>query len=819
MNSRLWRVPVLAVVVLLASCSGKGKEEGGATSEQPQASAAAGVHTEAGVEGAQPAQIKDLGALVDLIVAEAAELPRAEFDPAALAAKLGKDPQAHFEWVRDHTWWAPYRGLLRGSKGVMLDRVGSSLDRAVLLGDLLRRAGHTVRLAHAELPENVAREAFSRVRPTPDRRREAVAAPRPNAERQRLAETLLPGFARVAQGLAAESKRRREIGDALVSSQSAMLYGAVKGAVSENDNVAGQSDLASLRDHWWVELEEQGKWIAMDVLSSDAKPDDAMVSATQRSDWNAASDLPSIPESDWHTVQIRIVVERYLAGATSEATVFETTLRPAEVFDKPVALIHFPKPWPDAPIDPATNPGALKSAALGVRVWTPILRIGDRYMAQAGFTESADIKAHPFDPTADLGGGGLFGGLDSALGGGEEYEPYASAEWIDYEIRAPGQAERRIRRQLFDLLGPGRRLAKDANFNGSAENRRLERSEVLLSQTRVLLQPCEFPDEFVAHLTVDGIVEQQAAIKKLSLEPDAEKRRREAIRILGEHTWGSELAFASWRSALGNQRGDWFIGRTNVVTLRVGQRLTNENGSAVSQLFDIVANSTDPRRGSARDPFLVRMEQGVADTVAELVALTGDTGEADNTAAIFDSGDTRPNRGALVAPGDLAGIQKLSWPDDETVRVAEDANAGNLIYALRQPVELDGIQRVGWWRVDAATGETVGVMDNGFHAAFLENNAARTPSGIGSASTAITPGTGGSVLPGMAMGGVGVMVGLTLCVVSEELVGAATGRPTSRCGLAFNGPAPPPPPPPPPPRRPHEHDEEECEEIGLHCDT
>jgi len=815
MKTTRWQVSVLALLMTLAACSKKSEETGseGTDNAQAQAKLAA-----PGAEASgNPVDPKNLGALVDLIAAEAADLPRPEFDPAALAEKLGKDPRAHFEWVRDHTWWAPYRGLLRGSKGVMLDRVGSSLDRAVLLGDLLRRAGHSVRLAHADLPEDVARKAITKVRPIPDQRREAVATPRPNAERQRLAETLIPGFSRAAQGLAAESKRRRDIGDALVSSQSAMLYEAVKGAVSQDDSAAGQADLASLRDHWWVELDEHGKWVAMDVLGLDAKPGDALASATQRSDWNAASDFPSIPESDWHTVQIRIVVERYLAGATSESTVLETTLRPAEVFDKSIALLHFPKPWPDTPVDATTSLDVLKSAALNVRVWTPVLRIGDRYMAQAGFTESADIKAHPFDPTADLGGGGLFGGFDSALGGGEEFEPYASAEWIDYEIRAPGQAERRIRRHLFDLLGPGRRLAKDANFNGSADDRRLERSEVLLSQTRILLQPCEFPDEFAAHLTVDGVLAQQAAIKQLSLEPDAEKRRREANRIIGEHTWGSELAFASWRSALGNQHGDWLIGRTNVATLRVGQRLTNENWSAVSQQFDIVANTTDPRRGSARDPYRVRMEQGVADTVAELLALTGDTGGAENTAAIFDSVDTRQNRGALVAPGDPAGIPKLSWPDDESARVAEDANAGNFVYALRQPVELHGVQRVGWWRVDAATGETVGVMDNGFHQSFLENTFVRqTPSGVGSAATAITPASGGSVLPAMGAGGLYVVTGVLWCIIVETVIDLATsGRRTGTCSL--NSPPPPPPPPPPRPPRPPRHDEEECEETGANC--
>jgi hypothetical protein len=283
MKSQIWRVMILALVAAYAGCSKKG-EDAAATADGAQAQSEHADSTAEGPGGSSGVNVEDLGELIDLIVAEAAELPRAEFDPAVLAKRLGKDPQAHFEWVRDHTWWAPYRGLLRGSKGVMLDRVGSSLDRAVLLGDLLRRAGHTVRLAHAELPENVAREAFSKVRPIPDQRREAVAAPRPNAERQRLAETLMPGFARAAQGLAAESKRRRDIGDALVSSQSAMLLAAVKGAVPKGDDVAGQSDFAALRDHWWVELDENGKWIAMDVLTSDAKPGDAMVSATQKSD-------------------------------------------------------------------------------------------------------------------------------------------------------------------------------------------------------------------------------------------------------------------------------------------------------------------------------------------------------------------------------------------------------------------------------------------------------------------------------------------------------------------------------------------------------
>lgn len=719
MNSHDWRVAVLALLIALPSCSGKKGDAaapGGDSAKEETPFIASG-------EKLPIDQVTNLGKIVDLIVAESADLPRAEFDPAALAAKLGENPQAHFEWVRDNTWWAPYRGLLRGSRGVLLDRVGSSLDRSVLLGDLLRRSGHTIRLARAQLPESVARQLLTRMPPMPDQRRSSAVAYEPSAKRLRAAEAIVPGLAKTLQQQSAESKHRIEQGAALVREQTEKLYAAVSDAAALDSTMADQAVIAALRDHWWVEIEDHGKWIAMDILGPDAKLGDALSIATQTSDWNAASDAPSIPDTDWHTVQIRVVVERYLAGDTSESKLLETTLRPAEVFDRPIALSHHPKPWPDELESLATNPNALRDAALDVRVWTPVLRIGDDFIAQAGFTESGDLKANPFDPIADLGGGGLFGGLDSALGGGDEYEPYASAEWIDYEIRVPGEPSQRLRRQVFDLLGPGRRLAKYTEFNASGEERRLERSEALLSRTDILLQPCEFTEEFVAHLTMSGVVAQQAAIREFARERDSEKRKSIGFGIFERmQVWGPVLAFASWRSVLGSRLGDWFINRPNVISHVIGRRLTGTEQPVNWQMIDIAANATDVRRGATRNAFEVRLERGVADTVAEMLTLAGDLNKAENTAAIFHVAGGGPNNGTFIAPRDIAAVTELAWPQDETARIAEDINAGFTVVALRQPVELRGIQRVGWWRVHPASGETLGVMDTGFHVTATEYN-------------------------------------------------------------------------------------------------
>jgi transglutaminase-like putative cysteine protease len=87
----------------------------------------------------------------DNTIAADRELSRLTFDVNAVAAKVGNDPVKLFEWVRENTFFVPYRGVLRGPSGVLMDRVGNSLDRSLLLADLLRVSGQEVRLAHARL--------------------------------------------------------------------------------------------------------------------------------------------------------------------------------------------------------------------------------------------------------------------------------------------------------------------------------------------------------------------------------------------------------------------------------------------------------------------------------------------------------------------------------------------------------------------------------------------------------------------------------------------------------------------------------------------
>jgi hypothetical protein len=700
--------------LLIACITGCGKKN----ESGPASSVDTGVAVAASATAPGADEASELAALIDFVVAEAGKLPREEFDPAALAKSLGKQPEAHLKWVRDNTWWAPYRGLLRGSKGVMLDRVGSSLDRAVLLGDLLRHSGHVVRFAHFRLPESDAKLLQGKLPQIPARRWTSIAAAAPSAEQIRLVEAALPEDEPSLAEQNSNSKRRADEARALANSQFVQLHAAVKDSALE-DQAAGRRALAALQDHWWVERLENGEWIAMDLLLPAVKERKSLKDASRTSVWKSDEESPPIAEPDWHTVQIQVVVERYENGSTSEAAVLNTALRPAGMFDQPVVLAHLPKPWPEVPLDTRAEPNALGNAAVAVKEWMPFLLVGDRPVAQSAFTEGGQLVSDPLSPArdiADTGGAGFMSGFSEALGGGEAPSSSITAEWIDYEIRVPGEAPQRIRRPIFDLLGPARRSAKALDFDANTNERLIERYEALLGTTNILLQPCEFSEEYLAHLLTRSLVANQAAIKELSRERDPAKARNLASTLLGrlDH-WGALPTLAVWRSALAGESRDWFIDRPNVLNFRQIRRVVGSDQVEVRATIDIASNTVGVRQNGDRGSFAARLHQGVTDTVAEMLALGSEVTHAENTSALFAAAGDGPAVAVSIGRDALGVVGNFGWPEDVAARVASSVDAGYVAVVLKEPVPVQGRLRIGWWRVDPTSGETIGVMDTGLH--------------------------------------------------------------------------------------------------------
>ena len=209
-----------------------------------------------------------LEALADVASRIAKTAPRDHDDPTAALALAGLDPAAILKWVQMNTRLLAYIGTLRGSSGVLMDRAGNSLDRSLLLADLLKRAGNDVRIARAQLDAPAAAALRAQIQgstpgphlpPSLDRSELLKAVNDPQLDHSVVEKA-------VDQTIADNQRFQASVKE---------LYGKVYPAVMDaigNDpkrdqQIAADAEVA-LRDHFWVQRRVASGW---DDLDPDAE--------------------------------------------------------------------------------------------------------------------------------------------------------------------------------------------------------------------------------------------------------------------------------------------------------------------------------------------------------------------------------------------------------------------------------------------------------------------------------------------------------------------------------------------------------------------
>ena len=265
----------------------------------------------------------------------------AQLDPSFHATALGHDPQRIFEFVRDGIRFEVYQGALRGSRGTLLALAGNSLNRAILLSDLLKQSGQSVRFARGSLDAGRAATLAS-----------SMWARRGESELPPAVETAVASHA--AAALAA-IQRDYQLLERLVP---AGLFAGARQASLE-------SILPEAQAHYWVQWARGSDWIDLDPSFADASPG--------RRYTDVAEVLGEIPEHLYHTVSIRLVAEEH--GAASPRPVLSFEARAADLSGRDAVLVHVPENWegPSASIKQAM------AAAIQNRGRVrPILIVGSR---------------------------------------------------------------------------------------------------------------------------------------------------------------------------------------------------------------------------------------------------------------------------------------------------------------------------------------------------------------------------------------------------------------------------------------------------------
>jgi hypothetical protein len=336
------------------------------------------------------------------------------------AQALGNDPERLLAFVRDEVAFVPYPGVLLGAEGTLVNRRGNSLDRSLLLAEMLRAAGREVRFARARIG---AEDARARV--------DAAVA------RGRTAKDPLEvlGVRRPAPFRSPDDPWRRHT--SVEADRLASLLGERAHSVGARVDERAAA-IEETRDHWWVQVRTPGaagpeEWRDLDPSGTPRAPVEV---------------VDAIPEALHQRALFRVVLETKKGGAVSEATLVEVEA-PIEVLRREGALLlHGIRPK-------GTGPLGLDAVA-GSEV-IPLLVVGEDVFEGSGFTFRRGRT-----PGAAPRRGGL-GGLGDMLGGGDA----TLSERLEIVLSAPGAPDETVRRFLFDRVGADAR-AKGADLASAA---------------------------------------------------------------------------------------------------------------------------------------------------------------------------------------------------------------------------------------------------------------------------------------------------------------------------------------------------------------
>ncbi|WP_423068521.1 hypothetical protein [Devosia sp. CN2-171] len=702
------------------------------------------------------------------------EAPRDRWDPQYVVDTVGIEPAHLYAWVRDEVVWMPYPGALRGPTGVLMDRIGNSLDQALLLAELLRRAGHEVRLARAKLPPETARTLWQRMLAERNRATasvdqaiapqggasaldsglgtaglQPVAAGEPSSEGAEAVEELgedvfevdVPTDPMEAAELyeldaeavsgelsnAAARAERISVGmDTRVLDQALRLLRLV--ALPETDPAeVAEATAAALADYWWVQLNEGGGWIDLDPIGA-AEMGSALIPAAETFNPDA------LPQEMEYAVTLRVATEQWRDGATQEHVIVEQTFRPRDMMGRTITIGHMPMLWTaDWPeLGDETLQIKLRSAVYAQREWLPFISIGDEQLALSSVRDTGELNEFPAPPNPFAAVGvpaaGIFSKAGDLLSSDDQgAQPDTSsvaprpegelvAEWLDFVVTGP-DGTRTSRREIFDLIGPAARASGDIGTLTLSDEKKLARAMAMLAETHVVLFSARLAPEFIVHVAAEHALAGRSFFEEVGRDPFS-KAPANAGEIFAKlpPLAAAAIAVAATRLDANPLANSVYLDRPNIIAEHA--TLTRGKGGDffVRHAIDIVENGVgiDPAEETATS---LRMIQGIADTNAEALVL-GNGAENSGTADAF-AATPIDDSWTLLRPGDSSALAGLDLPPDVAARIAADLEAGKLAIVPTRQRTADG-QIAGWWRIDPVTGETLGMGPNGWGAAMVE---------------------------------------------------------------------------------------------------
>ncbi len=725
---RMWAVQVLALSMSLAmAAAGVVVPAGSSRAEAPrpttalsapQQGASLPAEPRAGIAPAPTPQTRGVSAtpvpqlalsgdeLVRLLRAYqklSKSVDRSSFDVKAAAARF-PDVAAAFAFVRDQIANEVYPGVLRGPEGTLSAQAGNAPDKALLLGALLAAQKRQVQYAHCALDK---RQALDRIR-------SMFARPKRSGEAD-LSQSLQAAL--VQEGISArrsskvlETLRRSNeaLGrtvDQTAQADLAVIRDALGGAgLRPTPTPTQDALLEEARQHYWVQVESDGRWKDLDPAFPTAQPGQTFCVV--------AHTYADLPADVYQTIGIKVRNEYVEGEKLRSATVLERRFAAADLHGRPIFFGNVP-----------TRPSELDNGQImEIRSFAPVLLIVGQ-----SFHRGEEFRTGP-GPAS--GPAGLFG---QAFGG---TEPQLGAQWLDFELTAPGRRSV-ASRAIVDTVDSVERAKGEISTAPDLQlvsTQLMQAHAIVISTGRLdLVQALEnvFP-----RLDIEAI-ERVLAVPPAGNPSDEIARdiARNEFPVLSAQAFA--FALASDRALSESVRGtdqhvsafrdQPLIAIANFAMRRSGEKKSFIGGTALDVRNNGIRVVPDTREW-AEQAFWTRTRIGLVDGALERYIRTfqafrpasaperANTLGSFSTSAVFEL--ARSQGLAVRAYAGSAAVQALQREFSEVggYRLASELSEGPAIVLPSKPVRFQGEQRLGLWTVDLGTGHVVALIDTGLRA-------------------------------------------------------------------------------------------------------
>ncbi len=455
-----------------------------------------------------------------------------------------------------------------------------------------------------------------------------------------------------------------------------------------------ESLIAHISDHVWVQIEQDGQWIDLDPSFPDAKPGTAYADVDQT--------FTSLPERVLPRMMISMSVQK--GGTREDIFVLEQGLR--DIANLPVTLsisTSFAEGEEESSGGSVGGAfGGLSGGASGkkakkglVATYKAELIVKEGMEASGEFTEKIPEKSQKISA-----------------------EDVLDRVWLTFRLTLDGDPLLESERVLFE-----KNKADD-------EFPLFQRHSILFAPNSI---PLEAWEGDLSKVTDDRLLKQiKSAVDQIKKDVKSKKDKNALLeqslsleQELGRGTGHLiNMIFAYTSDGITADAGEALSVRSYYALPRIIISSVEGDGKQVTTVMDLRQDSIKalPYPGQAlgmTGTFLYG--RGVFESVLEgkvLELFLG--GQALTTAFIMQEAAKRKISVRFFSENEKADLEKLGMPEFVSGRALEAMAAGAVLVIPERSIRFAGQDRWGWWQVDPATQEVVGVIDTGLHQAMMQ---------------------------------------------------------------------------------------------------